>query len=240
MNKLILKAAENKKAAIIISAAAVLFILLILSFLIKGRNVEEETDYVNISDAFQQNTAYKSYEYRSDDKLLRLIYTTENDTDHPENGFKVCSVKLHDYRAESNIIMLYATVLAEDYAVNNDEIELINSSVIPKAYIFTADTDLSAINNPADYDIAKLINNPVEIIQAKDGSEYKPSIEDFCKTPVTRKEIKGLADKILSYDNAELIEMQAEHLDETMKANGFTVIKTTENGAAKKYKVSHK
>lgn len=240
MNRFIMKASENKKAVIIISIIAVICIFLLIILFINSRKVEEETNYVDISDAFQQNTAFKNYEYRGDDKLLRLVYTAENDIDAPVNGFKVTSVKLHDYRAESNMLTFYATVLSESYTVNNDTIELENASVIPKSYIFTADTDLSAISNPADYDIAKLINSPVEIIQAMDGSLYKSSIEDFCKTPVTREEIKGLADKILNYDSTELIEAQKEHFESTLKANGFTITQTLENGAEKKYKISHK
>ncbi len=228
-----------KKPAVIAAVIAVICILL-AAVILNNRAPEEETDYVDISEAFRQDTALKSYEYRGDDKLLRLVYTVENDIDKTNNGFKVTSVKLHDYRAESNMLTLYATVLSESYIVNGDTIELENASIVPKAYIFTADTDLSAISNPADYDIAKLINSPVEIIQAKDGSYYKPSVEDFCITPVTREEIKGLADKILTYDSSELTEMQKEHFDETLKSNNYTITRTYKESAVTKYKISNK
>ncbi len=238
LNKLKNFLEEHKRIFIIIAVLAVLAVILVVIFSLNNKEDIDETDYVDISDAFRYSSELKSYEYRGDDKLLRLVYAVESDVDKPEGGFKVTSAKLHDYRAESNMLMLYATVYSESYVVNKDVIELDSSYSMPMAYIFTADTDLSAVNNPSDYDIEKLINSPVEIIQPKDGSYYRSSVEEFCKTPVTHEEIKGLADKIFDYDNNELIQMQKEHFYETIKANGYTIIQTLDDGASKKYKIS--
>lgn len=58
--------------------------------------------------------------------------------------------------------------------------------------------------------------------QAKDGSLFAPSIEEFCTMPVSGKKIKGLDDKIIDYymDYSDIIQLERENLIKHLKANG--------------------
>jgi hypothetical protein len=56
-------------------------------------------------------------------------------------------------------------------------------------------------------------------LEARDGSDYGKSIKEYCVMPVSKKEIKGLYDKVLegSGDNAKRSELLMRNLIEHLK-----------------------
>jgi len=60
--------------------------------------------------------------------------------------------------------------------------------------------------------------------QARDGSEFTPSIRKFCTMPVSGQEIPGLADKILKHygDYEDIRNLQRENLRKHLKGNNIT------------------
>jgi hypothetical protein len=60
--------------------------------------------------------------------------------------------------------------------------------------------------------------------QARDGSEFGPSIRKYCTMPVSEKEIKGLADKIFKHygDYEDIRVLLHVNLYKHLKKNGIT------------------
>ena len=59
--------------------------------------------------------------------------------------------------------------------------------------------------------------------QARDGSEFGPSVREYCTMPVSGKEIKGLADKIFKHytDYEDIRTLLYDNLFKHLKKNGI-------------------
>lgn len=96
------------------------------------------------------------------------------------------------------------------YRLYGNVLDEVGGSVVP-----------SAITNKKDgngnYVLKKYEN-------ARDGSDFVPSIREFCTMPLSGRRIQGLADKIIRhYGNRDDIhKLQLENLYKHLKANGIT------------------
>jgi len=177
-------------------------------------------DSLSPQDWFSQLSVYEetqlpNFSYDGNDPVEKLVYDTEIDKNiYPhQGGFVVVAPKIHGSYEEVNKLKVFVTTYYANYHLYDKVISMGSAGVVPAAITYVKKPD-------GTYSLE-------EYRQAMDGSLFAKSIKEFCTMPVSGKEIKGLADKILDhYGNYEDIKtLQRENIIKHLKENNQTGIK---------------
>jgi len=119
-------------------------------------------------------------------------------------------------------LKVFVTTYSATYQLYDNVLEEVSGSVIPAAITYTKDSD-------GNYSMS-------DYVHAEDGSNFAPSIREFCTRPVTDEEIKGLADKMLKHynDYEDIRNLQQENLEKHLINNNITV-ETVINNKGEQY-----
>ncbi|MGI1658464.1 MAG: DUF5301 domain-containing protein [Desulfitobacterium sp.] len=161
----------------------------------------------------QEMMMLPDYTYDGEDELEKLVYSTETARySQPQRGFTVVAPKIFMSSEEGDLLKVFVTTYSATYIIktasNNASIREVSGGIIPSAITFKR----SGVRN---YEL-------VSYEQAKDGSEWLPSIRSYSTTPVSGREISGLADEIISHygDYEDLHRLQNENLLRHLQKNG--------------------
>lgn len=169
----------------------------------------------------KEQTLLTDFAYQGDDDILKLVYHTETEKNQwmkRDGGFLVVAPHVHGSYKEGNMLKVFVTTYASAYVLYGKQVTEISGSIVPVAITYMEKADGS-------YALA-------EYRQSQDGSYWAPSIRKFSTLPVSSKEIKGLADKIMEhYSNYEdILKLNTENLKAHLKLNGRRDVQQKENG----------
>ena len=156
----------------------------------------------------RQEIILPDFTYDGNDPIEKLVYETEiAKSKNHYGGFKIVAPHIFGNYEEDNKLKVIVTTYSSTYKLYGKVLSHEGGSVIPAAITYVKNSDGS-------YSLEKYE-------QAKDGSLFAPSIEEFCTMPVSGKKIKGLADKILDYymDYSDIIQLERENLIKHLKVN---------------------
>jgi len=153
-----------------------------------------------------------NFVYDGQDPVEKLVYDTEieKDLDFKRGGFTVVAPKIFGSYEEEDMLKVFVTTYNARYKLFGSALSQEGGGIIPAAITYRKD------------DSSRYILEKYE--QARDGSEFGPSIRKYCTMPVSGKEIPGLADKIFKhYSNYEDIRiLLRNNLLKHLKVNGIT------------------
>lgn len=181
-------------------------------FLGVRNNVEDET--LLPQEWYSKLVIYDEVElpnfvYDGDDMIEKLVYTTEvkQNTNPYRDGFVVVASKIHAYYEEENKLKVFVTTYYSNYVLYGKVLSEDGAGIVPTAITYIK-------NGDGNYILEKYE-------QAKDGSYFSKSIEDYCTMPISDKKISGLSDEIMKYyGNYEgLFLLMKENLIEHLKDN---------------------
>lgn len=156
-------------------------------------------------------TKLPHFEYEGDDPIEKLVYTTEiqQRAASEKNGFIIAAPKIFGSYEEDELLKVFVTTFAIRYELYGDTLSEVGGSIIPAAITYQKDTNGSYVVK--------------EYVQARDGSQFNPSIKDFCTMPKSKKNIKGLADQMIrEYSNhEELHELLIDNLYKHLIKHGI-------------------
>ena len=160
----------------------------------------------------RQEIMLPNYEYDGQDTIEKLIYDTEIERDSTSNkrgGFIIVAPKVFGSYGEEDLLKVFVTTYSARYKLYGNALSDEGGSIIPAAITYRKD-------NNGGYILEKYE-------QAGDGSEFGPSIRKYCTMPVSKKEIKGLADKILKHygDYEDIRVLMYDNLFKHLKKNGI-------------------
>lgn len=156
------------------------------------------------------------FQYGGNDPLAKLVYGTEierlaHDLQvRDSSGFAVVAPHIFGSYEEDGKLKVFVTTFGATYQLFGNTAVPDSTGVVPAAITYTRDASGNWVLE--DYR------------QARDGSEFGPSIREFCTMPVSGKEIPGLAGRILKhYGNYEDIrELLRTNLYQHLSAHGIT------------------
>jgi len=115
--------------------------------------------------------------------IEQLVYDTAvKQYAHPNDGFTVVAPTIFGSYDEGDKLKVFVTVYSSRYKLYGKILTEVGGSVIPAAITYTKNADGSYTLD--------------EYLEAMDGSYWAKSIKEYCIKPVSKKEIKGLFDKI--------------------------------------------
>jgi hypothetical protein len=160
-----------------------------------------------------QEIMLPDYEYDGQDTMEKLVYDTEIERDSNSNkrgGFTIVAPKVFGSYEEEDLLKVFVTTYSARYKLYGNTLSEEGGSIIPAAITFRK-------NDNGGY----VLEN---YEQARDGSEFDPSIREYCTLPVSGKEIKGLADKIFKHytDYDDIRTLLYDNLYNHLKRNGIT------------------
>jgi hypothetical protein len=163
--------------------------------------------------SIQQEIMLPNYKYDGQDTIEKLVYDTEIERDSASNkrgGFTIVAPKVFGSYEEEDLLKVFVTTYSARYKLYGNTLSKEGGSIIPAAITYRKD-------NSGGYILEKYE-------QARDGSEFGPSIKKYCTMPVSKKEIKGLADKIFKHysDYDDIRALQYDNLYKHLKKNGIT------------------
>jgi len=162
--------------------------------------------------SIRQETKLPNYEYDGQDLIERLVYDTEieKNLDPEREGFMVVAPKIFGSYEEENLLKVFVTTYSARFKLFGNVLSKEGGSIIPAAITYRKD-------NNDRYVLEKYE-------QARDGSEFGPSVREYCTMPVSGKEIKGLADIIFKHysDYEDIRILLYDNLFKHLKKNGIT------------------
>ncbi len=180
---------------------------------ILGAKDNVEGDFYNGMDWYKQfvireEVKVKDFEYFGDDEVLNLVYNTKELYDTLSNyfedgGFAISAVTIEDSIYEEDYLKVFFHLRFSKFKLYKDD---------DKDYILDETGGLSA---PFAITYKKDDKGKYQFVSydmAKDGAYYAPSIEEFCTTPVTHKEIEGLADTLINNNSDELDKIMTDNM----------------------------
>ena len=178
-------------------------------------NVTDESlspqEWYNALD-IRQEIMLPNCEYDGQDTIEKLVYDTEIERDSASNrrgGFIIVAPKIFGSYEEEDLLKVFVTTYSARYKLFGNTLSQEGGSIIPAAITYRKDAN-------GKYALEKYE-------QAKDGSEFGPSIREYCTMPASGKEIKGLADKIFKhYTNyGDIRTLLYDNLFKHLKKNGI-------------------
>ena len=152
------------------------------------------------------------YEYDGQDPIEKLVYDTEveKNSDPKRGGFMVVAPKIFGSYEEENLLKVFVTTYSARYKLFGNALSKEGGSIIPAAITYRKDDNSMYILDKYE--------------QARDGSEFGPSIREYCKMPISGKDIEGLADTIFKHytDYEDIRTLLYENLHKHLKKNGIT------------------
>jgi hypothetical protein len=159
----------------------------------------------------RQEVNLPNFEYDGQDSIEKLVYATEIDraTDNMNDGFTVVAPKIFGSYEEGNLLKVFTTTFYARYLLLDNILSMDSAGIVPVAITYEKDES-------GGYTL-------LEYEQARDGSEFGPSIIEYCTMPVSGKEIEGLADKIFKHygDYEDIHVLMRENLYKHLKENGI-------------------
>lgn len=161
----------------------------------------------------RQEILLPNYEYDGQDPIEKLVYDTEIERDSTSNkrgGFIIVAPKVFGSYEEEDLLKVFVTTYSARYKLYGNTLSQEGGSIIPAAITYRKDGNGSYVLEKYE--------------QARDGSEFGPSIREYCTMPVSGKEIKGLADKIFKHytDYEDIRILLHDNLFKHLKKNGIT------------------
>lgn len=150
-----------------------------------------------------------SSQFTGDDVVTRLVYATEVERHRSSRGgFTIVAPKIFGQYEDGDLLKVFVTTYSATYKLYGHQLDMIQGSVVPSAITYKKDAS-------GTYKLH-------EYVQARDGSEWAPSIRAYCK--VGGREIPGLADAIMKhYSNySDLHKLHNENLFKHLQAHGVT------------------
>lgn len=163
--------------------------------------------------SIRQEIILPNYEYDGEDSIERLVYDTEIERDSWSNkrgSFIIVAPKIFGSYAEENLLKVFVTTYSARYKLYGNTLSEEGGSIIPAAITYRKDDNGRYVL--------------VKYEQARDGSEFGPSVREYCTMPVSKKEIKGLADKVFRHytDTGDISTLLYDNLFRHLKKNGIT------------------
>lgn len=156
-------------------------------------------------------TKLPHFKYDGDDPIEKLVYSTEvqQRATSEKRGFIIVAPKIFGSYKEEDMLKVFVTTFTVRYELYGDTLSEAGGSIIPAAITYQKDTDGNFVLK--------------EYVQAGDGSQFSPSIKNFCSMPKSKKNIKGLADQMIrEYSNHdELHELLIDNLYKHLKKHGI-------------------
>ncbi len=154
-------------------------------------------------------TKLPDFQYGGINPIEKLVYATElaQYANYQQEGFVIVAPKIFASYEEENQLKVFVTTFSTTYRLYGKMLSGVGGSVVPAAITYTKDA--TGVYVLSSYQ------------PASDGSEFAPSIKEFCRLPVTGKKIAGLADKILQhYGNYDdIIQLERLNLKQHLRAN---------------------
>lgn len=153
---------------------------------VTGESLSPQEWYDALS--IRQEIKLPNYEYGGQDPIEKLVYDTEIERDSASNkrgGFIIVAPKVFGSYEEEDMLKVFVTTYSARYKLYGNTLSKEGGSIIPAAITYRK-------VNSGRYILEKYE-------QARDGSEFGPSIRKYCTMPVSGEEIKGLADKIFKH-----------------------------------------
>jgi len=142
------------------------------------------------------------------DPIEQLVYDAAvKQYSRPNDGFTVVAPTIFGSYEEGNKLKVFVTVFNMRYRLYGKTLSEVSGGIVPAAITFTKNADGSYTLD--------------EYLEAMDGSFFPKSIKEYCVMPVSKKEIRGLSDKILDDygDHKNRSELLMENLVEHLKSN---------------------
>ena len=161
----------------------------------------------------RQEIVLLDFEYDGQDTIEKLVYDTKIEMASASNkrgGFIIVAPKVFGSYEEEDRLKVFVTTYSARYKLFGSTLSKEGGSIIPAAITYRKD------------DTGRYILEKYE--QARDGSEFGPSIREYCTMPVSGKEIKGLADEIFKHytDYDDIRTLLYVNLYKHLKKNGIT------------------
>jgi len=158
----------------------------------------------------REEVVLPDFVYSGDDAIEKLVYTTEIAQYATQRGFTVVTPRIHGSYEEGDRLKVFVTTHSPTYRLYDNVLDDVGGSSVPAAITYKK-------NPQGDYEL-------VDYEQARDGSEFAPSIRKFCTMPLSGNDIAGLADKMLGvsghFEGVRIL--QRENLRKHLEANGIT------------------
>lgn len=152
-----------------------------------------------------------NFAYEGEDPIEKLVYATEIEQHggYKGGGFTVVAPKIFGSYEEGDMLKVFVTTYSARYQLFDNVLSPEGGSVIPAAITYGKD-------NSGRYVLEKYE-------QARDGTEFGPSIRKYCTMPASGKKIKGLADKILAHygDYEDIRILLQDNLQQHLQKNGI-------------------
>lgn len=160
----------------------------------------------------RQEVELPNFVYDGQDTIEKLVYATEVEKDSASNkrgGFIIVAPKVFGSYEEEDMLKVFVTTYSARYKLFGNTLSQEGGSIIPAAITYRKD------------DNGRYVLEKYE--QARDGSEFGPSVREYCTMPVSGKEIKGLADKIFKHytDYEDIRTLLYDNLFKHLKKNGI-------------------
>ncbi|MGI6677835.1 MAG: M56 family metallopeptidase [Dehalobacterium sp.] len=161
----------------------------------------------------RQEIVLSDFEYDGQDTIEKLVYDTVIETESASNkrgGFIIVAPKVFGSYEEEDRLKVFVTTYSARYKLFGSTLSKEGGSIIPAAITYRKD------------DTGRYILEKYE--QARDGSEFGPSIREYCTMPVSGKKIKGLEDEIFKHytDYGDIRTLLYDNLYKHLKKNGIT------------------
>lgn len=161
----------------------------------------------------RKEVSIPDFKYEGGAPIEKLVYETEMGRDSgisKMGGFLVIAPVIYGTYEEEDMLKVFLTTYSQAYKLYENTLTETGGSVIPVAITYKKDSNGEYIEEKYE--------------QARDGSNFGPSIRDFSTMPKSNKEIKGLADKILNdYGSSkDMIQLMNSNLYNHLKKYGVT------------------
>ena len=164
-------------------------------------------------DWFSQLSLYEEiklpdFKVNVSDPIEQLVYDAAvKQYARPDYGFTVVAPTIFGSYEEGNNIKVFVTVYSNRYKLYGKTLSEGGGGIVPAAITFTK-------NDDGTYTLA-------EYLESMDGSYWGASIKAYCVMPVSKKEIKGLYERIVDdyrshHNHSELL---MKNLIDHLKAN---------------------
>ena len=201
----------------IILSITIIAIMLVLIFNpikeIKSNKINEDNikeNIIKVDDITELN---------EDEFIEKLVYNAVDSKilNKSKNEFTIIAPEIYGSYEEENKIKIFSNIYLQSYIIKDKILERDSASVIPTAITYKKDESNKYILE--------------EYIQAREGTEFSSSIEEFCTMPVSKKSINSLADKMIDeYSESEhLSTLERKNLIKYLNDNKMEGVSLLEN-----------
>ena len=159
----------------------------------------------------KKQSLIEDYVYEGDDIFFKLVYDHELARTRNSEGFTVIAPEIIEVVQEKNKVKIFFMSFSLSFVLYETELYDKAGSIVPGALTYTINEDGSYTLDKVEY--------------AQDGSHHLSSIKEFCISPVEKKEIEGLASRMLYTGDESIHQLMEENLKKHLKAQGLKNVK---------------